>query len=283
VKPSTLLLTLCLGLFTTAAWAALKPGDAAPDFTVDAALGGKEFKFSLAEALKKGPVVLYFYPKSFTSVCTVEAHEFAENIENFAAAGASVIGLSGDKIEVQRDFSTKECRDKFPVGADPSFSVIKAYDAAFNIPVVGAVFANRISYVISPEGKILYAYSDSNAEKHIENTLAVVRKWREQQQALIVRVSLGHILLTPAKSQEHTSDFFGPPSSPFCSSQRTSPRSRRRRPSAMTLWPTDATRRRCTIRSVARSTISDGTLVFLLTWGRTHLSLNKSAPALRAV
>jgi len=157
VKPSTLFLSLCLGLFTTAAWAALKPGDAAPDFTVDAALGGKEFKFSLAEALKKGPVVLYFYPKSFTSVCTVEAHEFAENIENFAAAGASVIGLSGDKIEVQRDFSTKECRDKFPVGADPNFSVIKAYDAAFNIPVVGPAFANRISYVISPEGKILYA------------------------------------------------------------------------------------------------------------------------------
>jgi len=112
--------------------------------------------------------------------CTVEAHEFAENIENFAAAGASVIGVSGDKIEVQRDFSTKECRDKFPVGADPSFSVIKAYDAAFSIPVVGPAFANRISYVISPEGRILYAYSDSNAEKHIENALAVVRKWREE-------------------------------------------------------------------------------------------------------
>jgi len=179
VKPSTLFFSLCLGLFTTAATAALKLGDAAPDFTVDAAQGGKEFKFSLAEALKKGPVVLYFYPKSFTSVCTIEAHEFAENIENFAAAGASVIGISADKIEVQRDFSAKECRDKFPVGADPSFSVIKAYDAAFNIPLAGAAFANRVSYVISPEGKILYSYADSNAEKHIENTLTVVRKWRE--------------------------------------------------------------------------------------------------------
>jgi len=110
VKPSTLFLSLCLGLFTTGAWAALKPDDAAPEFTVDAALGGKEFKFSLAEALKRGPVVTYFYPKSFTSICTVEAHEFAENIKNFAAAGASVIGLFGDKIKVQRDFSTKECR-----------------------------------------------------------------------------------------------------------------------------------------------------------------------------
>jgi thioredoxin-dependent peroxiredoxin len=180
VKPWILLLSLCLGLCTTAAWAALKPGDAAPDFTVDAALGGKDFTFSLAEALKKGPVVLYFYPKSFTKICTVEAHEFAENIENFEAAGASVIGLSGDKIEVQRDFSSKECRDKFPVGADPSFSVIKAYDAAFTIPLVGAAFANRISYVISPEGKIIYAYSDSGAEKHIENSLAAVRKWSEE-------------------------------------------------------------------------------------------------------
>ncbi len=180
MKPSALFLSLALGLFTTAAWAALKPGEAAPEFTLEAALGGKEFKFSLAEALKKGPVVLYFYPKSFTSVCTIEAHEFAENIDNFAAAGASVIGISGDKIEVQRDFSTKECRDKFPVGADPSFSVIKAYDAALNIPLIGPAFANRISYVISPEGKIVYAYSDSNAEKHIENTLAVVRKWHKE-------------------------------------------------------------------------------------------------------
>lgn len=180
MKPPALFLSLNLGLFATAAWAALKPGDAAPEFALEAALGGKEFKFSLSEALKKGPVVLYFYPKSFTSVCTVEAHEFAENIDNFAAAGASVIGISGDKIEVQRDFSAKECRDKFPVGADPSFSVIKAYDAALNIPLIGPAFANRISYVISPEGKIVYAYADSHAEKHIENTLAVVRKWHAE-------------------------------------------------------------------------------------------------------
>jgi len=180
MKFPRLLLALSVGLFATAAQAALKPGDSAPDFTVQAATGGKDFSFSLAEQLKKGPVVVYFYPKSFTRGCTIEAHEFAENIENFKAAGATVIGLSSDKIEVQREFSTKECRDKFPVGVDPSFSVIKAYDAAFNIPVVGAVFANRISYVISPEGKILYSYADSHAEKHIKNTLAVVRKWREE-------------------------------------------------------------------------------------------------------
>lgn len=180
VKASTLFLSLWLGFSTTAAMAELKPGEAAPDFTVQAAQGGKEFKFSLAEALKNGPVVLYFYPKSFTSICTFEAHEFAENIENFKVAGATVIGISSDKIEVQREFSAKECRDKFPVGADPSLSVIKAYDAAFNIPLSGVAFADRISYVISPEGKILYSYADSNAEKHIKNTLAIVRKWREE-------------------------------------------------------------------------------------------------------
>ncbi len=178
MKLRAFLLFCCLGLSTTAALAALKPGDPAPDFTVQAAQGGKDFTFALAEALKKGPVVLYFYPKSFTSVCTIEAHEFAENIENFKAAGAAVIGLSSDPIDVQREFSTKECRDKFPVGADPKLSVIKAYDAAFTMP--GMAFANRISYVISPEGKILYAYADSNAEKHIENALAVVRKWHDE-------------------------------------------------------------------------------------------------------
>jgi len=177
LKPLAFFLSFCLGLTTTAAIAALKPGSPAPDFTVQAAQGGKEFTFSLAEVLKNGPVVVYFYPKSFTSVCTVEAHEFAENIENFKAAGAAVIGLSSDPIEVQREFSAKECRDKFPVGADPKLSVIKAYDAAFIIP--GAAFADRISYVISPEGKILYAYADPNAEKHIENALAVVRKWHD--------------------------------------------------------------------------------------------------------
>jgi peroxiredoxin len=180
MKPMTLFLSLCLAALPAAAQAALKPGDAAPDFSIFAALGGQDFKFSLAEALKKGPVVLYFYPKSFTSVCTVEAHEFAESIENFTAAGASVIGVSSDTIDVQREFSKKDCRDKFPVGADPDFTVIKAYDAAFSLPIKGPVFAQRISYVITPDGTILYVYSDSSAHMHIENSLAALRKWRAE-------------------------------------------------------------------------------------------------------
>jgi peroxiredoxin Q/BCP len=181
MKRLALLSAFALSLVSTLALAELKPGAAAPGFTIQAALAGKDFVFSLKDALAKGPVVLYFYPKSFTSVCTVEAHEFAEASEQFAAMGASVIGVSSDKIETQREFSSKECRDKFPVGADPDFKVIKAYDAAFSVPMAGPMFASRISYVISPEGKVLSAVSDSGAEKHISNALAVVKAWREAQ------------------------------------------------------------------------------------------------------
>ncbi len=118
------LASLCAG---APASAALKPGVAAPAFTVEAAQGGKTFTFALADALKKGPVVLYFYPQSFTSTCTIEAHDFADAMPQFAAAGASVIGLSGDGIDTQREFSSKECRDTFPVGADSGLAVAKSY------------------------------------------------------------------------------------------------------------------------------------------------------------
>jgi peroxiredoxin len=167
-------------LCSTASRAAMKAGDQAPDFTLQAAVGGKAYTFSLAEALKKGPVVLYFYPKSFTAGCTIEAHEFAENAENFAAAGASLIGVSADTIDVQIAFSSKECRDKFSVGADPDSRVIRAYDAQmFKLGDSGPSMSSRISYVIAPDGKIIYDYQDSAPEKHIANTLAAVRKWRK--------------------------------------------------------------------------------------------------------
>ena len=103
----------------------------------------------------------------------MEAHAFADNIETFKAMGASVLGVSGDGIETQREFSSKECRDTFPVGADPDLSVIKAYDASF-----AGFFAKRISYVIAPDGRIIEAYSDSQAEAHIKNALEAVRQWR---------------------------------------------------------------------------------------------------------
>jgi peroxiredoxin len=169
-------------LIATPVWAALKPGDAAPDFTAQAAVGGKDFTFSLADALKRGPVVLYFYPKSFTRGCTIEAHEFAEAADSFAEAGATLIGLSKDTIETQRKFSTEECRDKFPVAADPALNVIRSYDAVRTTPTQsGEIVSDRISYVIGPDGKVLYSYSDPAPDKHIENTLAVVRQWRERR------------------------------------------------------------------------------------------------------
>jgi thioredoxin-dependent peroxiredoxin len=169
---------LCLS--TNTAQATLKVGDAAPNFSLPAALGGKEFDFSLARALEKGPVVLYFYPKSFTRGCTIEAHEFADHQDDFAAAGASVLGVSSDPIDVQKEFSSKECRDKFPVGADPSLSTIKAYDARRDKPIAsGAEVADRISYVIA-DGKVVFALVDTNPINHVQSALEFVRHWKSE-------------------------------------------------------------------------------------------------------
>ncbi len=176
-------LTVLSSIVTTSALAALKPGDVAPDFTSEASVGGKDFTFSLADALKRGPVVLYFYPKSFTKGCTIEAHAFAEAADSFAAAGATLIGLSKDTIETQRKFSSEECRDKFPIAADPALSVIKSYDAVrIATTPSGEIVSDRISYVIGPDRTILYSYVDPTPDKHIENTLTVVKQWREQHQ-----------------------------------------------------------------------------------------------------
>jgi peroxiredoxin len=181
MKRVAVFLTTLWSFAALPALAALKPGDPAPDFTSAASVGGKDFSFSLADALKRGPVVLYFYPKSFTKGCTIEAHEFAEAADSFAAAGATLIGMSKDTIETQRKFSSEECRDKFPIAADPALSVIRSYDAVRIAPTAsGEIVSDRISYVIGPEGKVIYSYVDPAPEKHIENTLAVVKQWREQ-------------------------------------------------------------------------------------------------------
>lgn len=161
--------------FALAARAALPVGAPAPDFTAEAALGGKEFTFALADALKRGPVVLYFYPKAFTSGCTVEAHDFAEATERYAALGATVIGMSNDDIATLKEFSVRECRNKFAVAADAGAKIMKRYDAALTL-MPG--LADRISYVIAPDGKILYVYSSLNPDKHVENTLKAVEQWR---------------------------------------------------------------------------------------------------------
>ena len=168
---------LALGCVLAApAFAALKPGAVAPDFTAPAAVGGQEFTFSLAEALKKGPVVLYFFPKAFTKGCTAEAHEFAEAADRFAAAGATLIGMSADNIGTLHEFSTQECSAKFPVAADPDLKVIRAYDSTL-VRTGATDIADRISYVIAPDGKIIYAYADRNPDKHVENTLTAIHEF----------------------------------------------------------------------------------------------------------
>jgi thioredoxin-dependent peroxiredoxin len=167
---------LCVGLMSQPALAVLKAGDTAPDFIVRAARGGADYTFALGNALRKGPVVVYFYPKSFTKLCTQEAHDFADAMPEFAASGATVIGISADTIDVQRNFSSMECRDKFAAGADPSLSVISAYGAK----APGQPMAGRISYVIAPGGKILSVFASADSDKHIGIALAAVRKWSEE-------------------------------------------------------------------------------------------------------
>jgi peroxiredoxin len=173
MKLSILPLVLAGALGVPAAQAALKPGDKAPEFGTEAALGGKAFGFRLADALARGPVVLYFFPKAFTSGCTIEAHEFAEATARFNALGATVIGVSNDDIETLKRFSVEACRNKFAVASDPDAKVIRAYDA--KIAFLPGV-ADRISYVIDRSGRIAYAYGSMSPEGHVANTLKAVEQ-----------------------------------------------------------------------------------------------------------
>jgi peroxiredoxin len=173
----SLITAVATALVAVPAFAALPDGTKAPDFSTEASLAGKAFKFSLADALKKGPVVLYFYPAAFTPGCTVEAHEFAEATDKFKALGATVIGVSHDPIEKLNQFSVSECRNKFAVASDADGSVMKNYDA---ILPVKPEYANRTSYVIAPTGVIIYSYTDLKPDKHVENTMAAVKKWQDE-------------------------------------------------------------------------------------------------------
>lgn len=168
-------LALWLALSVAPVHAALPVGAQAPDFATDAALGGKVFRFSLAEALRQGPVVLYFFPKAFTSGCTIEAHAFAEATPAFNALGATVIGMSNDDIATLQKFSVEACRDKFAVAADRGAGVMKQYDAALTRR---PDMADRISYVIDPQGRILHVHASMNPEGHVEQTMRAVRAWR---------------------------------------------------------------------------------------------------------
>jgi thioredoxin-dependent peroxiredoxin len=152
------------------AMAALPVGAPAPQFAAKGALGGKPFEFDLKTALKKGPVVLYFFPSAFTKGCTIEAHEFAEAADDFAKHGATLIGVTAGNTDRLAEFSATECRNKFPVAAVTP-QTIKAYDAALALK---PDLSDRTSYVIGRNGKIAFVHSDMNPMEHVSKTLAAV-------------------------------------------------------------------------------------------------------------
>jgi peroxiredoxin len=176
ILPVAAVATLAFAL-AAPAQAALAVGAPAPVFTADAAVGGQPFKFSLAEALKKGPVVLYFYPKAFTSGCTVEAHQFAEATDKFKALNTTVVGMSNDDIDTLKKFSVEACRSKFAVAADAGGQVIKSYDVALKL--VPGTMADRVSYLIGTDGKIAAVHASMNPDGHIDAMLKAAEKLKK--------------------------------------------------------------------------------------------------------
>ena len=165
------LLTLILAAtLAVPASAALTVGTKAPDFMTTGAIAGKPFKLHLAEQLKKGPVVLFFFPKAFTAGCTAEANAFSTAAPAFKKAGAQVIGMSADDLPTLQKFSVTECRNAFPV-ASASPATIKAYDV--KLPMIN--MTNRTSYVIARDGRITMVHSEMGWKDHVAKSLAAVQ------------------------------------------------------------------------------------------------------------
>lgn len=164
-------------LLTPLAQAALDIGDKAPDFTTPAARAGKPFQFSLSAALASGPVVLYFFPAAFSEGCSMEAHSFAEAITQYESMGATVVGISRDDIDMLSRFSVQACNGKFAVASDESLSIAKSFDAVMQHR---PDYANRVSYVIAPSGKVVYSYLSLDPSRHVSNTLAALRDLKQR-------------------------------------------------------------------------------------------------------
>lgn len=160
------------------AFAALKPGTDAPAFTAEGSLGGKAFTFDLKAALKKGPVVVYFFPAAYTPGCTAETKQFADAADKFKAAGATLIGVTGmakmadgsmasasESKERLAEFASEHCRDKFPIAA-VSPDVIQKYDV-----VLRGGFSDRTSFVIGQDGKVVFVHTDQKPDQHVDLTL----------------------------------------------------------------------------------------------------------------
>jgi len=169
------------------AFAALKEGDKAPAFNLEASLAGKPFQFSLAESLKKGPVVVYFYPSAYTGGCNIQAHTFSVNSDKFAAAGATVIGVSLDSIERLNDFSAdpEYCAGKFAVGSDVGGKVARSFELNVREAAAGKVdsrgkeidhgFAERTTFIITPDGKIAATIGGITPAENVKAALEKVQ------------------------------------------------------------------------------------------------------------
>lgn len=175
------------GVLAQPAFAALKEGEKAPEFTAKASLAGKEFTFALKDALKKGPVVVYFYPAAFTGGCNMQAHAFSENSDKFSAAGASIIGVSLDKIATLNQFSAdpQYCAGKIPVASDADGKIAKSYDLQVREAKPGARntrgdeidhgFAERTTFVVTPAGKVAATISNLSPTDNVAKALEAVQ------------------------------------------------------------------------------------------------------------
>jgi peroxiredoxin len=177
------------------ALAALKEGAAAPDFTAQASLAGKAFSYSLKDSLKKGPVVVYFYPSAYTGGCNLQAHTFAENKEKFDAAGASIIGVSLDSIQRLNDFSAdpQYCAGKIAVASDADGKIAKSYELQVQEGKagqkdsrgneIGHGFAERTTFIVNADGKIAATVGGIKPDENVAKALEAVQKLADAKKA----------------------------------------------------------------------------------------------------
>jgi len=182
---------ILVSAFSLPASGALKEGEKAPEFKAPASMAGKEFTFDLKRALEKGPVVVYFYPAAYTGGCNIEAHTFSENSDKFAAAGATIIGVSLDKIERLNKFSAdpQYCAGKIPVASDADGKIAKSYELQVRGPKEGAKtttgeeighgFAERTTFVVTPDGKVAATIGNMAPADNVQKTLEAVQKLKK--------------------------------------------------------------------------------------------------------
>jgi len=183
-----IILAAALAALATPALADLKPGTKAPDFSAQGYLAGQPFSFKLSDALKKGPVVMYFFPAAYTGGCNIETHMFSEASGKFKAENATLIGVTAGNADKLADYSkdTQYCAGKFPLLADPGAKIAKSYDTQRTIDpsrlpagvTLPKEISGRTSYVVAPSGEVLHAYDASDPHQHVDETLGALKAWR---------------------------------------------------------------------------------------------------------